>query len=72
VEFLPLCDTYIEGMAKANANSRATYRSNFANPAVTKVLQGKSVLDVARMDAEVKHLLNKTLPPPTMVCAGWR
>ena len=61
VEFLPLCDTYIEGMAKANAKSRATYRSNFANPAVTKVLQGKSVLDVARMDAEVKHLLNKTL-----------
>ena len=61
VEFLPLCDTYIEGMAKANAKSRATYRSNFANPAVTKVLQGKSVLDVARMDAEVKALLNKTL-----------
>jgi integrase len=61
VEFLPLCDTYIEGMAKANAKSRATYRSNFANPAVTKVLQAKSVLDVARMDAEVKHLLNKTL-----------
>jgi integrase len=61
VEFLPLCDTYIEGMAKASAKSRATYRSNFANPAVTKVLQGKSVLEVARMDAEVKTLLNKTL-----------
>jgi len=61
VEFLPLCDTYIEGMAKANAKSKSTYRSNFANPAVTKVLQGKSVLDVARMDAEVKTLLNKTL-----------
>jgi integrase len=61
VKFLPLCDTYIEGMAKANAKSKATYRSNFANPAVTKVLQDKSVLDVARMDAEVKHLLNKTL-----------
>jgi hypothetical protein len=61
VEFLPLCDTYIEGMAKAGARSRAIYRSNFGNPAVTKVLQGKSVLDVARMDAEVKTLLNKTL-----------
>ncbi len=48
-------------MAKANAKSKATYRSNFANPAVTKLLQGKSVLDVARMDAEVKTLLNKTL-----------
>ncbi len=41
VAFLPLCDIYIEGMAKANAKSKATYRSNFANPAVSKVLQGK-------------------------------
>ena len=40
VAFLPLCDTYIEGMAKANAKSKATYRSNFANPAVTKLLTG--------------------------------
>jgi hypothetical protein len=61
VEFLPLCNAYIDGMAKANANSKATYRSNFRNPAVVKVLQGRSVLEVARMDAEVKHLLNKTL-----------
>jgi Phage integrase family len=61
VDFLPLCDTYIEGMAKANANTKVTYRSNFANPAVTKLLQGKSVLEVARMDADVKTLLNKTL-----------
>src|ERR1700733_14318920 len=61
VEFLPLCDTYIEGMAKANAKSKATYRSNFGNPAVRKLLQGRSVLDVAKMDAEVKTLLNKTL-----------
>jgi hypothetical protein len=61
VEFLPLCDAYIEGMAKANAASKRTYRGNFANPAVTKLLQGKSVLEVARMDAEVKTLLNKTL-----------
>jgi integrase len=61
VAFLPLCDAYIEGMAKANAKSKATYRSNFANPAVTKLLQGRSVLDVARLDAEVKTLLNKTL-----------
>src|ERR1039457_3772554 len=38
-EFQQPCDTYIEGMAMANAKSRATYRSNFAIPAVTKVLQ---------------------------------
>ncbi|MDQ2815598.1 MAG: tyrosine-type recombinase/integrase [Actinomycetota bacterium] len=61
VKFLPLCDTYIEGMAKANDRSKATYQSYFTNPAVTKLLQDKSVLDVARMDAEVKTLLNKTL-----------
>jgi hypothetical protein len=61
VAFLPLCDAYVEGMAKANAKSKATYRSNFANPAVTRLLAGRSVLDVARMDAEVKTLLNKTL-----------
>ena len=61
VEFLPLCDAYIEGMAKANQKSKDTYRSNFANPAVTKLLQGRSVLEVAKMDAEVKTLLNKTL-----------
>jgi hypothetical protein len=52
VAFLWLCDGYINGMAKANAKSLATYRSNFANPAVTKVHQGKIVLDVARMDAD--------------------
>jgi hypothetical protein len=61
VEFLPLCDAYIEGMAKANAASKRTYRGNFANPAVTRLLKGKSVLEVARMDAEVKTLLNKAL-----------
>ena len=44
VEFLPLCDAYIEGMAKANAKSKATYRSNFANPAVAKLLQGRACL----------------------------
>jgi hypothetical protein len=61
VKFLPLCDAYIEGMAKANAKSKDTYRSNFANPAVAKLLQDRSVLEVAKMDAEVKTLLNKTL-----------
>ena len=48
-------------MAKANAKSKATYRSNFSNPAVRKQLQARSGLDVAKMDAEVKTLLNKTL-----------
>ena len=61
VEFLPLCGPYIDGMAKAGPRTKAIYRSNLANPAVTKLLQGKSVLEVARMDAEVKHLLNTTL-----------
>jgi integrase len=61
VAFLPLCDAYIEGIARANAKSKATYRSNFANPAVAKLLAGRSVLEVARMDADVKTLLNKTL-----------
>jgi hypothetical protein len=61
VAFLPLCDKYIAGMAKANANSKATYRSNFANPAVTDLLTGRSVHDVARMDDEVTTLLNVTL-----------
>ena len=44
MEFLPLGDTYIEGMAKANAKSKATYRSNFANAAVTKLLQAGACL----------------------------
>ena len=56
VEFLPLCDAYIEGMAKANAKSKATYRSNFANPAVTKLLQGRSVLEVAKMEIGRAHV----------------
>ncbi len=61
VEFLPLCGPYIDGMAKAGPRTKAIYRSNFSNPAVTRLLRGKSVLEVARMDAEVKHLLNTTL-----------
>ena len=61
VEFLPLCGPYIDGMAKAGPRTKAIYRSNLANPAVTRLLQGKSVLEVARMDAKVKHLLNTTL-----------
>jgi hypothetical protein len=61
VDFLPLCDAYIAGMAKASAKSKATYRSNFANPAIRTLLDGKTVVDVARMDAEVKTLLNTTL-----------
>ena len=59
--FLPLAEAYIEGMARAGATSRATYRSNFAHPAVTALLRDRTVVEVARMDAEVKVLLNKTL-----------
>jgi hypothetical protein len=61
VEFLPLCDPFIGQIAKATDSTKATYRSNFRNPEVTRLLQGKSVLEVAMMDDEVKHLLNKTL-----------
>jgi integrase len=61
VEFLPLCDAYIEGLAKAGASSKKAYRCHFRNPAVTRLLQGRTVLDVAKMDAEVKTLLNTTL-----------
>ncbi len=60
-KFTPLADAYIEGMARASAKSKATYRSNFANPAVTKLLRDRTVVDVAKMDAEVKILLNVTL-----------
>jgi Phage integrase family len=61
VAFLPLCGKFISAMAKANANSKGTYRSNFANPAVTDLLTGRSVQEVARMDDEVTTLLNVTL-----------
>jgi hypothetical protein len=61
VEFLPLCGAYIDGMARAGARTKAIYRSNFGNPAATRLLKGRSVLEVARMDAEAKELLNVTL-----------
>jgi len=59
--FLPLAEVFIGQMARASANSKATYRSNFANPAVQDLLRDRTVVDVARMDAEVKTLLNVTL-----------
>jgi hypothetical protein len=61
VKFLPLCGPFIDKIARAGTSTKATYRSNFNNPAVTKLLKDKSVAEVARMDDEVKHLLNKTL-----------
>jgi hypothetical protein len=61
VAFLPLCGPFIEKIARARPSTKATYRSNFSNPAVTRLLQGKSVLEVARMDDEVKTLLNTTI-----------
>jgi integrase len=61
VPFLPLCDKFIGGMAKANAQSRETYRQNFKHPAVTELFEGKSVLEAAMMDEEVRKLLNVTL-----------
>jgi len=60
-EFLPLCGKFIDGMAKAGARTKVIYRSNFANPAVVKLLTGKSVLEVATMDEEVACLLNTSL-----------
>ena len=59
--FLPLAEAYIDQMARAGATSRATYRSNFAHPAVTALLRDRTLVDVAKMDTEVKVLLNQTL-----------
>jgi integrase len=61
VKFAPLADAFIGGMARASATSKATYRSNFANPAVVALLRDRTVVEVAKMDAEVKTLLNVTL-----------
>ena len=60
-EFLPLCEKYISGLSKPCARTKAIYLSNFANPEVTRLLTGKSVLDVATMDEVVTRLLNVTL-----------
>jgi hypothetical protein len=60
-KFAPLADLYIDQMARASAMTKATYRSNFANPAVTGLLRDRSVVEVARMDGEVRVLLNQTL-----------
>lgn len=46
VDFLPLCAAYIDCMARAGARTKAINRSNFANPAVAKLLRGRSVLEV--------------------------
>ena len=59
--FLPLAEVFIGQMARASAASKATYRSNFANPAVQDLLRDRTVVDVAKMDAEVRVLLNTTL-----------
>jgi Phage integrase family len=61
VKFLPLCGPFIDKIARASASTKATYRSNFGNPAVTRLLHDRSVAEAARMDDEVKHLLNITL-----------
>jgi hypothetical protein len=61
VKFLPLCGPFIDKIARAGGSTKAAYRSNFGNPAVTKLLQDRSVAEVARMDDEVKTLLNVTL-----------
>jgi hypothetical protein len=59
--FLPLCRPFVDKIARASAGTKATYRSNFNNPAVTGLLKDKSVAEVARMDDEVKTLLNVSL-----------
>jgi hypothetical protein len=68
--FLPLCGLFIDQMARASATSKATYRSNFANPAVTAPLRDRTVVDVAKMGTEVKALLNKTLGGYSDDCRG--
>jgi hypothetical protein len=59
--FLPLAEVFIGQMARASTASKATYRSNFANPAVQDLLRDRTVVDVAKMDTEVRVLLNVTL-----------
>jgi hypothetical protein len=61
VKFLPLCERHIGQLARAGEASKAAYRSNMRNPAVVKLLAGKTVREAARMDAEVGELVNKTL-----------
>jgi hypothetical protein len=61
VRFLPLCGPFIGKIARPAPAPKATYRSNFGNPAVTKLLEDRSVAEVARIDDEVKTLLNVTL-----------
>jgi hypothetical protein len=46
--FLPLAEVFIGQMARASAASKATYRSNFANPAVQDLLRDRTVVDVPR------------------------
>jgi hypothetical protein len=70
VMFLPLCGPFIEKIARARPSTKATYRSNFSNPAVTKLLQGKSVVEVARMDDEVKTLLKRRSAPTATTTGG--
>ena len=70
VRFLPLCGPFIGKIARASASTKATYRSNFSNPAVTKLLEDSSVAEVARMDDEVKTLLNVTLGPTATTTGG--
>ncbi len=42
--FAPECIKFVDGLAKAKAASKATYKGNFGNRAVTKLLEGVSVI----------------------------
>ena len=60
VPFLPLCDAYIDGMAKAGA-VEGDLPQQLRQPRRDQAAGGRTVLEVARMDAEVKQLLNVAL-----------
>jgi integrase len=59
--FAPECVKFVNGLAKAKAASKATYKGNFGNRAVTKLLEGVSVIQAARMHDDFNTLLNATL-----------
>jgi hypothetical protein len=59
--FLPECVKFIDGLAKAKPASKALYKSNFGNRAVTKLLEGVTVIQAARMHDDFNTLLNVTI-----------
>ena len=56
-----MCGKYVDGLSKPAGQTKKVYRSNFANPAVQALFEGKTVIDAVVMDHEVTGLLNGPL-----------